>query len=66
MCIRDSLTARKNTIDGNIKSTSDSITKIQTKIEKDSEVLRNRYIQLQSQLSELLTSTGSFGSDLFS
>lgn len=60
------LTARKNTIDGNIKSTTDSITKIQTKIEKDSEVLRNRYIQLQSQLSELLTSTGSFGSDLFS
>jgi len=60
------LTARKNTIDGNIKSTSDSITKIQTKIEKDSEVLRNRYIQLQSQLSTLLNSTGSFGSDLFS
>lgn len=60
------LTARKNTIDGNIKSTTDSITKIQTKIEKDSEVLRNRYIQLQSQLSTLLNSTGSFGSDLFS
>jgi len=60
------LTARKNTIDVNIKSTSDSITKIQTKIEKDSEVLRNRYIQLQSQLSTLLNSTGSFGSDLFS
>ena len=60
------LTARKNTIDGNIKSTSDSISKIQTKIEKDSEVLRNRYIQLQSQLSTLLNSTGSFGSDLFS
>jgi flagellar hook-associated protein 2 len=60
------LTARKNTIDGNIKSTSDSITQIQTKIEKDSEVLRNRYIQLQSQLSTLLNSTGSFGSDLFS
>lgn len=60
------LTARKNTIDGNIKSTTDSITKIQTKIEKDSEVLRNRYIQLQSQLSTLLSSTGTFGSDLFS
>jgi flagellar hook-associated protein 2 len=60
------LTARKNTIDGNIKSTTDSITKIQTKIEKDSEVLRNRYVQLQSQLSVLLSSTGSFGADLFS
>ena len=60
------LTARKNTIDGNIKSTTDSITRIQTKIEKDSEVLRNRYIQLQSQLSTLLNSTGSFGADLFS
>ncbi len=60
------LTARKNTIDGNIKSTTDSITKIQTKIEKDSEVLRNRYVQLQSQLSALLSSTGSFGADLFS
>jgi flagellar hook-associated protein 2 len=60
------LTARKNTIDGNIKSTTDSITKIQTKIEKDSEVLRNRYVQLQSQLSTLLSSTGSFGADLFS
>lgn len=60
------LTARKNTIDDNIKSTSDSITKIQTKIEKDSEVLRNRYVQLQSQLSALLSSTGSFGADLFS
>jgi flagellar capping protein FliD len=60
------LTARKNTIDGNIKSTTDSITRIQTKIERDSQVLRNRYIQLQSQLSTLLNSTGSFGADLFS
>jgi flagellar hook-associated protein 2 len=60
------LTARKNTIDGNIKSTTDSITRIQTKIEKDSQVLRNRYVQLQSQLSTLLNSTGSFGADLFS
>jgi len=60
------LTNRKNTIDDNIKSTSDSITKIQTKIEKDSVILRNRYVQLQSQLSVLLSSTGSFGADLFS
>lgn len=60
------LTARKNTIDGNIKATTDSITRIQSKIEKDSEVLRNRYVQLQSQLSTLLNSTGSFGADLFS
>jgi flagellar hook-associated protein 2 len=60
------LTNRKNTIDNNIESMGDSITRIQTKIEKDSEVLRNRYIQLQSQLSTLLSSTGSFGADLFS
>ena len=60
------LTARKNTIDGNIKATTDSISRIQTKIEKDSQVLRNRYVQLQSQLSTLLSSTGSFGADLFS
>jgi flagellar hook-associated protein 2 len=58
------LTSRKSTIDENIKATSDSITRIQTKIEKDSEVLRNRYIQLQSQLSELLSSSGIFGNDL--
>jgi flagellar hook-associated protein 2 len=60
------LTNRKNTIDDNIESMGDSITRIQTKIEKDSEVLRNRYVQLQSQLSTLLSSTGSFGADLFS
>ncbi len=58
------LTSRKSTIDENIKAASDSITRIQTKIEKDSEVLRNRYIQLQSQLSELLSSSGIFGNDL--
>jgi flagellar hook-associated protein 2 len=60
------LTNRKNTFDDGIKSMGDSITKIQAKIEKDSGVLRNRYIQLQSQLSTLLSSTGSFGADLFS
>ena len=60
------LTTRKNTIDDNIKTTNNSITTIQTKIEKDSAILRNRYIQLQGQLSALLSSTGSFGSDIFS
>lgn len=59
------LTNRKDTVDDNIKSIGDSITRIQTKIEKDSDVLRNRYIQLQSQLSTLLTSNGIFGNDLF-
>jgi hypothetical protein len=54
----------KNTVDDNIESISDSITRIQTKIDKDSDVLRNRYIQLQSQLSELLSSNGIFGNDL--
>lgn len=58
------LTTRKNTIDENIISINDSITRIQTKIEKDSEVLRNRYLQLQSQLSEMLSSNGIFGTDL--
>ena len=59
------LTNRKTTVDGNIKSMDDSMTRIQTKIEKDSEILRNRYIQLQSQLSTLLSSSGIFGNDLF-
>lgn len=60
------LTTRKNTIDDNIQSISDSITNIQTKIEKDSTSLRNRYIQLQSQLSELLSSNGLFDNNLLS
>jgi len=60
------LTSRKTTFDNSIESMGDSITRIQAKIEKDSGVLRNRYIQLQSQLSTLLNSTGSFGADLFS
>jgi flagellar hook-associated protein 2 len=60
------LTSRKTTFDKSIESMGDSITRIQAKIEKDSGVLRNRYIQLQSQLSALLSSTGSFGADLFS
>lgn len=59
------LTERKNSIDGNIQSITDSISKIQSKIDKDAEVLRNRYIQMQSQLSTLLTSTGFFGNDIF-
>ncbi len=58
------LSNMKNTVDDNIESISDSITRIQTKIDKDSDVLRNRYIQLQSQLSELLSSNGIFGNDL--
>jgi flagellar hook-associated protein 2 len=60
------LTSRKNTIDNNLESIADSITKIRSKIDKDSEVLRNRYIQLQSQLSSLLSSSGIFGNDLYS
>ncbi|HMN25999.1 MAG TPA: flagellar filament capping protein FliD, partial [Ignavibacteriaceae bacterium] len=59
------LTNRKNSIDNNLESIGDSITKIQTKIEKDAEILRNRYIQLQSQLSSLLSSSGIFGNDLY-
>lgn len=60
------LTSRKNTIDTNLESIGDSITKIRSKIDKDAEVLRNRYIQLQSQLSSLLSSSGIFGNDLYS
>lgn len=60
------LTSRKNTIDDNIEYIDDSITRIQTKIEKDSDILRNRYIQLQSQLSSLLSASGIFGTDLLS
>ena len=60
------LTSRKNTLDNNLESIGDSITTIRSKIEKDSEVLRNRYIQLQSQLSSLLSSNGIFGNDLYS
>jgi flagellar hook-associated protein 2 len=59
------LTARKNSFDGNIRTISDSISKIQDKIDKESNVLRDRYIQLQNQLSELFSANGIFGNDLF-
>ena len=58
------LVNRKSSYDDNIESISDSITRIQTKIDKDSNLLRNRYIRLQSELSTLLSSSGVFGSDL--
>ncbi len=58
------LSSRKNSLDDNIESINDSITRIQTKIDKSSETLRNQYIQLQSQLSTLLSSVGNFSSDL--
>ena len=60
------LTKRKNNLEENIKTINDSITRIQTKIEKDSDSLRYQYIQLQSQLSALLTNSGVFGTDIFS
>ena len=60
------LATRKNSVDDNIESISDSITRIQTKIDKNSESLRYRYIQLQSQLSELMSSVGDFSSNLLS
>lgn len=60
------LATRKNSVDDNIESINDSITRIQTKIDKNSESLRYRYIQLQSQLSELMSSVGDFSSNLLS
>lgn len=60
------LSARKNSVDDNIESINDSITRIQTKIDKNSESLRYRYIQLQSQLSELMASVGDFSTNLLS
>lgn len=60
------LATRRNSLEDNIESINDSITRIQTKIEKSSDALRNRYIQMQSQLSTLLSSVGNFGSDLLS
>jgi flagellar hook-associated protein 2 len=60
------LSTRKNSVDDNIESINDSITRIQTKIDKNSESLRYRYIQLQSQLSELMASVGDFSTNLLS
>ncbi len=60
------LTSRKNTIDTNVERINDSITQIKSRIDKDAENLRNRYIQLQAQLSSLLSSSGMFGNDLLS
>lgn len=60
------LSVRKNSVDDNIESINDSITRIQTKIDKNSESLRYRYIQLQSQLGELMASVGDFSSNLLS
>ena len=60
------LTKLKNNIDINLESINDTISRIQTKIEKDSDRLRNQYLQLQSQLSILLSSNGIYGNDIFS
>lgn len=60
-----SLAKQKSSADENIKSINDSITKVQNKIDKESNILRNRYIELQSQLSMLLSSAGSYGNNLF-
>ena len=58
------LAARKNSLQDNIESINDSITLAQSKIDKRAESLRIQYIQLQTQLSELLASVGDFSSNL--
>lgn len=60
------LSQRKDSFDNNVKSIVDTITQTQSKIDKESSVLRERYIQLQSQLNDLLSVNGIFGNDLFS
>ncbi len=58
------LSTRKNSVDDNIESINDSINLAQSKIDKRAEALRMQYIQLQTQLSELLASVGNFNSNL--
>lgn len=58
------LSTRKNSVDDNIESINDSINLAQSKIDKRAEALRMQYIQLQTQLSELLASVGNFSSNL--
>jgi flagellar hook-associated protein 2 len=59
------LTRLKSNVDENINYLNDSITRVKTKIDKDSTSLRNQYIQLQSQLSELLMSQGIFDNSIY-
>lgn len=54
----------KKTADDTVKEMSDKITSTQTKINKSVETLRNKYLDLQSQLSTLLNmQTNFFGTD---
>ncbi len=59
------LTRLKSNVDDNINYINDSITNVKSKIDKDAERLRNQYIQLQSQLADLLMSQGTFDNSLY-
>lgn len=52
----------KSNYDTSINSLSDSITAAQTRIDKNAESLRNRYIQMQMQLAQLLSYQNYFSS----
>lgn len=54
------LTSSKTLLDGNITYLNDSIESVQTSINKNAEILRGQYQQLQSQLASLLSSAGIF------
>ena len=59
------LSKLKTNVDDNINYLNDSINSVKSKIDKNAERLRNQYIQLQNQLSDLLMSQGIFDNSLF-
>ncbi|MDQ7817360.1 MAG: flagellar filament capping protein FliD [Melioribacteraceae bacterium] len=55
----------KATYDNTVKSLSDSITSAQNRLDKNAELLRQRYINLQMQLAELLSYQNYFSSSSY-
>lgn len=55
----------KSTYDNTVKSLSDSITSAQNRLDKNAESLRQRYINLQMQLAELLSYQNYFSSSSY-
>lgn len=62
------ITKTKTSFGSSITALSDSITSAQSRIDKNAESLRNRYIKLQTQLAQLLSNQSyfSFNSGFFS
>ncbi|HOI28374.1 MAG TPA: flagellar filament capping protein FliD [Melioribacteraceae bacterium] len=56
------ITKSRTAFDNNIKTLTDSITSAQNRIDKNAEMLRQRYITLQMQLAELMSYQNYFSS----